>query len=186
MKHEGMKHEIRVNDLTRARLSHNMNRPHTTRPAFHLFTCWTMPARAGSGDKNVPTHPPVVDKNVCPTGDFRRALVILCVLCASAVNSLRAASIPPPGNEIPAADRQVLGEGADALAKQIDALRVALKDKPDLLALLPDVQIYHKAIDWPLRYHELIDVKKARAALARGMERAAQLKEGKRRWLIWA
>ena len=46
----------------------------------------------------------------------------------------------------------------------IRLLEKELAAKPALLALLPDVQIYHKAVDWPLRYHEVIDVKKARAA----------------------
>lgn len=114
---------------------------------------------------------------------IQRALISLFLLCAFAVNPLNAASIPPAGNEIAAADRQSLEAEANALAQKIEALKVSLKDKPDLLALLPDVEIYHKAVDWPLRYHEVIDVKKARAALARGNERAAQLKEGKAPWV---
>jgi pimeloyl-ACP methyl ester carboxylesterase len=112
-----------------------------------------------------------------------RALVLLCVLCASAANPLSAATIPPAGNVISAEDRQSLGAEVDTLAKKIEALKASLKDKPDLLALLPDVEIYHKAVDWPLRYHELIEVKKARAALAHGAERAALLKAGKSPWV---
>lgn len=112
-----------------------------------------------------------------------KTILFLCALCVSAVSPLHAATMPPPGNEIAAADRQSLGNQVDALAKKIEALKDTLKDKPDLLALLPDVQIYQKAVDWPLRYHELLDVKKARAALAHGEERAAQLKEGKTPWI---
>src|SRR5689334_5533189 len=99
-------------------------------------------------------------------------LLALCVLCVFAARSSRAATIPPPGNDIPPADRERLTKGAAALGAEIEALRSSLKDKPELLALLPDVQIYQKAVDWPLRFHELIDVKKADAALAHGMERA--------------
>jgi pimeloyl-ACP methyl ester carboxylesterase len=113
------------------------------------------------------------------------SLVLLCALCGFAATPTLAASIPPTGNDdkIPAADRKHLEEGVAQLAKEIDALKLSLKSKPNLLALLPDVQIYHKAVDWPLRFHELIDLKKAQAALAHGMERAKLLREGKAPWL---
>jgi pimeloyl-ACP methyl ester carboxylesterase len=111
------------------------------------------------------------------------SLFLLCALCAFAAVPTLAASIPPAGNDISAADREQLQDGVARLDKEIDALKVSLKSKPNLLALLPDVQIYHKAVDWPLRFHELIDVKKAEAALARGMERAKSLREGKAPWL---
>jgi pimeloyl-ACP methyl ester carboxylesterase len=111
------------------------------------------------------------------------SLILLCALCVFAANPTLAASIPPAGNDIPANDRQQLEAGVSKLGKEIDALKVSLKSKPNLLALLPDVQIYHKVVDWPLRFHELIDVKKAEAALARGMERAKSLREGKAPWL---
>jgi hypothetical protein len=109
--------------------------------------------------------------------------VLLCALCVFAANPTSAASIPPAGNDISQNDRQQLEAGVSKLGKEIDALKVSLKSKPNLLALLPDVQIYHKAVDWPLRFHELIDVKKAEAALVRGMERAKSLREGKAPWL---
>jgi poly(3-hydroxybutyrate) depolymerase len=99
------------------------------------------------------------------------------------VNPALAASIPPPGNGIPAADRAQLEEGVTQLENVIHLLEKELVNKPDLLALLPDVQIYHKAVDWPLRYHELIDVKRAHAALAKGMERARQLRQNQAPWL---
>jgi pimeloyl-ACP methyl ester carboxylesterase len=112
---------------------------------------------------------------------LRRALLFLCVLCVSAVNS--SAQLPPAGKEIPAEDRQELEQGAGQLATVIGVLRKELDAKPDLLALLPDVQIYHKAVDWPLRYKEPLDVAKARAALAEGVKRARSLREGKPYWL---
>src|SRR5262245_61534921 len=62
--------------------------------------------------------------------------------------------VPPPGLKISPADRAELEAGAAALGKEIDALRTELKSKPALLDLLPDVQIYHKAVDWALRYDE--------------------------------
>jgi dienelactone hydrolase len=93
--------------------------------------------------------------------------------------------VPPPGIAVPDADRAELPAGADALGKQIDELRAALKGKPALLDLLPDVQVYHKAVDWALRYNEFFNAREfpaARALLKQGMERAAQLKEGKPAW----
>ena len=46
--------------------------------------------------------------------------------------------VPPPGIEVPAADRAELEKGVTALGQQIDALRGSLKDKPALLGLLPE------------------------------------------------
>ena len=37
-----------------------------------------------------------------------------------------------------------------------------LKERPGLLALFPDIQIYHNAVRYPLVYHEPIDMKSAR------------------------
>src|SRR5207253_870346 len=61
----------------------------------------------------------------------------------------------------------------------------ALKGKPALLDLLPDVQVYHKAVDWALRYDEFFDVREfatARRLLQQGQERARQLREGQTPW----
>ena len=106
---------------------------------------------------------------------------VLCVLCVLAVTS--SAQLPPPGKEIPPADRTELEQGVVQLSTVIGVLQRELAAKPELLALLPDVQIYHKAVDWPLRYRELLDVKKAQAALAEGVKRARSLREGKAPWL---
>jgi dienelactone hydrolase len=91
--------------------------------------------------------------------------------------------IPPPGKEIPAADRAELAAGVAKLGKEIDALAVELKDKPELGALLPDIQIYHNAVRYPLTYEELIDVKAARQALSDADARLKQLRDGKPEWV---
>ncbi|MEQ2007923.1 MAG: prolyl oligopeptidase family serine peptidase [Limisphaerales bacterium] len=94
--------------------------------------------------------------------------------------------VPPEGIPIAPAARTELQAGADALAKDIEALRTLLKAKPALLDLLPDVQIYHKAVDWALRHDEFYttnEVATARDLLKRGGERAAALREGKAPWL---
>src|ERR1051325_8751920 len=87
--------------------------------------------------------------------------------------------IPPPGVPIPAADRAELEAGVKHLGAEIDALKSKHAD------LLPDVQIYHKAVDWALRYDEFFNVKEVGAAkelLKTGLDRAKQLAEGKPAW----
>ena len=93
--------------------------------------------------------------------------------------------VPPPGIRIPDEARQELEAGAQSLAREIDSLRGALKEKPDKLALLADVQIFHKAVDWALRHDEFYrsnEVQVARALLAQGRERAARLRAGDAPW----
>jgi len=94
--------------------------------------------------------------------------------------------VPPPGVAIPDGDRAELEKGVAALGQEIESLRGALKNKPALLELLPDVQIYHKAVDWALRYDEFFktnEVRTARTMLAQGMERAQALRDGKSPWI---
>lgn len=93
--------------------------------------------------------------------------------------------VPPPGVKIPEAAREELTAGAAALAKDIEALRSSLKGKPALLDLLPDVQIYHKAVDWAVRHDEFYNtnqVNTARNFLKQGGERVAALRESKSPW----
>src|SRR3954451_5531358 len=90
--------------------------------------------------------------------------------------------LPAPGPQLSAEDRKQLQAGVDELGKQIESLRKELKDRPNLLELLPDVEVFHKAVRFPLEYDEICDVAKARRALDAGMKRAALLKEGKTPW----
>src|SRR5205085_8986237 len=62
--------------------------------------------------------------------------------------------VPPPGIEVPAAERAELEAGIATLGKEIESLRAELKNKPALLKLLPDVQIYHNAARYALTYNE--------------------------------
>src|SRR5258706_15946758 len=91
--------------------------------------------------------------------------------------------IPGKDKELSSADRAELQAGADKLGHEIDQLAKQLKDKPSLLALLPDIQIYHNALRYPLLYHEPIDMKSARADLAEADDRVAQLHAGQPRWI---
>jgi predicted esterase len=91
---------------------------------------------------------------------------------------------PPKGVEIPEKDRAELTAGAAELGKEIAALKSATL-KPELSALIPDVEVFHKAVDWALRYDEFYDVKQvatARTLLAEGKARAAALRDGKAPW----
>src|SRR5256885_16962526 len=75
--------------------------------------------------------------------------------------------IPPPGVKIADADRAELQKGVAELGKEIEELRQAVKGKPNLLELLPDVQIFHNAVRYPLEYDEFYDLKEV--AVARQM-----------------
>ena len=119
---------------------------------------------------------------------FRSTIVIL--VAASTVfhafgqtNEVR--QIPPPGIAISASGRVELERAAAELKNEIESLRTSLKSKPALLELLPDVEIYHKAVHWALAYNEFYksnEVAVARGLLKDGKERAANLRDGKAPW----
>lgn len=93
--------------------------------------------------------------------------------------------VPPPGIRIGEADRAELTAAVAQLGNEIDTLRSELKGKPALLGLLPDVQIFHKAVHWALVYDEFFksnEVAVARTLLKEGAERVQSLREGKSPW----
>jgi hypothetical protein len=94
--------------------------------------------------------------------------------------------IPPPGIKIADEVRADLQKRCDALEKTIDELRTRLKENQLHLALLPDVQIFHKAVHDALKYDEFYNPAEATIAtklLDAGEERAHQLREGKPGWV---
>jgi dienelactone hydrolase len=94
--------------------------------------------------------------------------------------------VPPTGIDISAEDRSTLQAGAAKLGGEIEALRGELKGNAKLLGLLPDVEIYHKAVDWAVRYEEFYrsnEVGLAKRLLKQGMERAKALRRGEAPWL---
>lgn len=94
--------------------------------------------------------------------------------------------LPPAGITIAETNRTELVAGAATLRKELDALAKELIPQPKLLALLPDAEIFHKAVDWALRYDEFFDTKQttfARTLLQQGTERARQLRVGQAPWL---
>src|SRR2546426_1125138 len=85
--------------------------------------------------------------------------------------------VPPPGVAVPAADRTELESGLARLGSSIDQLR---KSGSDRAALVPDVEIYHKAVRFALQYNEffkLEDIGRAKILLEEGQARADALRD---------
>lgn len=91
--------------------------------------------------------------------------------------------IPPIGIELPAADADELAQGRKQLNELIEKLRL----RKDLRTptLLPDVEIFARALDQALTYRELYnpkDVEGAKQVLREGLDRANHLLEGNAPW----
>jgi pimeloyl-ACP methyl ester carboxylesterase len=87
--------------------------------------------------------------------------------------------LPPPGIAVPESDAQALRAGLSELRRALDAL------PPSAGELLPDVEIFYKAVDGALRYGEFYDPREfavARDLLKTGLERARELAEGRPSW----
>ena len=115
----------------------------------------------------------------------RFLLATLLAATATAQTPPPTKQTPPPGIEVPEPERAELTAGVTALGKEIDAMRGELKSKPQLLALLPDVQVFHNAVRYALAYGEFFDAKQfhiAKNLLALGTARAKELREGKPSW----
>lgn len=94
--------------------------------------------------------------------------------------------MPPAGIAIPDEARATLTSETARLAAAIEAVRGQLAGKENLLRLLPDVQIFHKAVDWALRYDEFFEpnqVAFATAQLKEGFARLESLAQGRTPWL---
>ena len=93
--------------------------------------------------------------------------------------------IPPPGVTVPPAEKAELEKSVAELGAAIEQLKVSLKDKPKLLELLPDVQIYHKAVSYALTYNEFLkdtEIASGKNQVKQGLERAVQLARGEAPW----
>jgi len=87
--------------------------------------------------------------------------------------------LPPPGVAIPDEVRRSLTDEAGRLGAAIDDVRRELEEKHSpQVVYWPDVQVFHKAVDWALRYDEFYDAKQAEWA-------EQQLKEGFTRLEFW-
>lgn len=120
--------------------------------------------------------------------------LLALAVAASALAQTSAPSQPPPkriplpGITLTDTERAELAAGAATLRAEIDALARELAGAADakLAALLPDVEIFHKAVDWALRYDEFMaprEIAFARTLVTQGRERAAQLRAKQAPWL---
>src|SRR5690349_22587077 len=85
--------------------------------------------------------------------------------------------VPPPGIDVPQADRTELEAGLERLR----AATAKLKGNP----LVADVLIYQEAVRYALQYNEFFkadEIAKGKVLLAHGEERARQLAEGQSPW----
>ncbi len=119
---------------------------------------------------------------------FRPAVTALALLAIAMPSFAQTPpkEIPPPGIMLSDAERAELTEGAAALRKEIDALTPEIAGNVKLKSHLPDVEIFHKAVDWALRYDEFFSPKEvafAKHLLEEGRERVSQMRVGKMPWL---
>ena len=94
----------------------------------------------------------------------------------------RVRPIPRPGIEVPAQIRQELEKKLDQLAQSIEEYRLT---RPADLELLPDVEIFYRAVHDALTYNEFFDEREfaaARKLLAQGAERLAKLRADNPDW----
>ena len=92
-------------------------------------------------------------------------------------------SVPPTGVELNEQDRNRLLAGLKTLRQAVEQLR----KRQDALTvdLLPDVEIFLRAVDHGVKYRELFsdrDVKNAAKVLAEGQRRAEALLKGEAPW----
>ena len=93
--------------------------------------------------------------------------------------------IPPPGVVLDRVDYYAIEDAVTTLGKRIKDLQRQYKDKPDMLDLLPDVQIYYNAGRYALYGEEFFsknEIDAAKKILQEGMERADALKAGNAPW----
>ena len=91
--------------------------------------------------------------------------------------------VPALGIELPDSDRQELTQQLDSLQAAIDEL--AKKNDPRTNELLPDVQIFHRAVHDAIVYREFLhdnELAVARDLLKQGLERARRLAAGEAQW----
>lgn len=91
--------------------------------------------------------------------------------------------IPPPGVEVPVADRDALEHQLETLRGQLTSL--GRSKHPLVQELLPDVEIFDRAVRVALQHNEFFspnEIKSAGDVLRVGIERAEQLLAGEAPW----
>ncbi len=98
-------------------------------------------------------------------------------LIVAAAHAADSKPVPPPGIEVPQADRAELEAGLARLKHSIDAIH----DNP----LAPDVQIFYNAVRYALEFGEFFkppEIAHAKDFLKQGQERADALSHGSAPW----
>jgi predicted esterase len=93
--------------------------------------------------------------------------------------------IPPLGVDVSQADRDELQEGLNKLQSQLAQLNKRAQKDEKLRELIPDVEIFHRAVDSALTYQEFFapaDIAKGKSLLRDGLKRAEQLLSGESPW----
>ena len=107
--------------------------------------------------------------------------IIAFVLFSIPASAAAVKAVPPPGIVLTEADRKPLDSGLGQLRKSIAQLRQI----PSAASLLPDIEIYERAVHYALAYNEFFkadEVWKASELLRRGQARADALLKGSAPW----
>lgn len=94
--------------------------------------------------------------------------------------------IPAIGIEVPKDKEEELRKGLADLGQKIEGLKKTLAKEPEWLDLLPDVEIYHKAVRYVLDYqefHRKAEFEVAKQQLQTGSKRADDLAQRQAPWL---
>lgn len=116
---------------------------------------------------------------------FPRLICWLFLMTAALSAQNQNAKSPPNGIAIPAKDKAELLAGGRQLQAELATLKQPGALSPELSALLPDVEIFPKAVLWAVELNEVYSVKQvadARNLLKVGQERLAALKSGQAPW----
>jgi pimeloyl-ACP methyl ester carboxylesterase len=105
----------------------------------------------------------------------RRVFAATFLLACAA---LAADRVPPYGLELAPSDKAALTEGVSSLREEI--AKIPSRDR-----LLPEVKIFHKAVDWALSYQEFYrsnELQIAQKLIEQGLERARALADRRSPW----
>jgi hypothetical protein len=123
---------------------------------------------------------------------MRLAISLVAALCtASALAQTTVPAFTPPkipaqGVSLTDAERATLVTGLATLERELAAAAVELARDPRRLALLPDAEVFHKAVAWSLAddtFYSPKEIALARRLIETGRERVAQLRAGQAPWL---
>ncbi len=112
---------------------------------------------------------------------MKRLLALTALLLPLSALAQNVKPVPPPGIEVPAADRAEIEAGL----KELGAAIADLARNPKNAGELPNVEIFYKSADWALRYNEFFNPKQIATAkdhLKQGLARAAALAKGETPW----